>query len=54
MNVWRWPLITAVLCAVGLASALFFDGYGDAVSWLALGLPIAQAAWFWMRQPIGR
>jgi hypothetical protein len=47
MKVWRWPLVTAALGIVGLASALFYDGWGDAVSWIGLGLPVAQSVWFW-------
>ena len=47
MNVWRWPIITAVASVVGLLTALFFDGWGDVLSWVALGIPVAQSIWFW-------
>jgi hypothetical protein len=44
------PGALAVLSAGGLASALFGDGLWDAVSWLALGTPIAAATYFMLRQ----
>ena len=47
MNVWRWPIITAVASVVGLLTALFFDGWGDVLSWVGLGIPVAQSIWFW-------
>jgi hypothetical protein len=44
--VWRWPLLLAVLTASGLASALVSDGWGDAWSWFALGVPVAMMCRF--------
>ena len=43
-NLWmvfRWPLALAVLSLVGLVSALVGDGPWDALSWVALGIPLA-------------
>lgn len=40
-RVWAWPLVLGALLASGLLSALVSDGWGDAWSWLALGLPLA-------------
>ena len=41
MMIWRWPIAIAVLSVVGLAAGLLFDGWGDALSWLGLGIPVA-------------
>ena len=49
MSLWRWPLITAALSAVGLAVGLFFEGWIDAVCWLALSVPVVQSVWYWKR-----
>lgn len=38
---WRAPAILALLSLVGLLSALFADGIGDVVSWIALATPVA-------------
>ena len=46
LRVWGWPLLIAVLSASGLASALVSDGWGDAWSWLALGVPVVVSAWY--------
>ncbi|ANI17596.1 hypothetical protein [Pseudomonas citronellolis] len=40
-RVFRWPLALAVLSLVGLISALVGDGPWDALSWFALGVPLA-------------
>ncbi|MDH2383687.1 hypothetical protein [Bradyrhizobium sp. CER78] len=34
------PLVIAIVSTVGLISALVGDGWWDAVSWAALGLPV--------------
>jgi hypothetical protein len=43
MNVWRWPIVTAIFSVVGLLAALFFDGWGDVLSWIGLGTPVMQS-----------
>ena len=43
-HVWAWPLALSVLTATGLLSALVSDGWGDALSWFALGLPLLIGA----------
>lgn len=53
-RVWRVPLVLGLLSALGLASALFSDGIGDWVSWLALGAPVAASAWYGLRRGPGR
>ncbi|MCA6122464.1 hypothetical protein J6500_11260 [Bradyrhizobium sp. WSM 1704] len=46
------PLVIAILSTVGLISALIGDGWWDAVSWGALGLPVLLYLVFvWRRQP---
>jgi len=45
LRLWGWPLVIAALSASGLASALVSDGWGDAWSWVALGIPVAVTAW---------
>jgi len=54
LRIWAWPTTLGVLTASGLVSALVFESWGDAWSWLALGLPLALAAWcIWFRAPPG-
>ncbi|MBR1203067.1 MULTISPECIES: hypothetical protein [unclassified Bradyrhizobium] len=46
------PLIIAIVSTVGLISALVGDGWWDAVSWVALGLPVLLYLLFiWRRRP---
>jgi len=46
------PALLAVVTVFGLLSALFGDGAWDALSWAALGAPLAVALCFAMRRPI--
>ncbi len=48
-QIFTWPLVIGVLSTVGLISALVGDGFWDAVSWLALLLPIVLYGWFLLR-----
>jgi hypothetical protein len=51
MKVWFWPIVVGVLSAIGLLSGLLYDGLGDAVSWLALLVPVALSVWYgWVRK----
>ena len=46
------PLVIAIVSTVGLISALVGDGWWDAVSWVALGLPVLLYLLFlWRRRP---
>lgn len=46
-HLWGWPIVMGVLSAVGLVSALFSDGgVGDAVAWVALGIPTLVCLWY--------
>lgn len=49
-RLWAGPVVLAVLTVAGLASALVGDGWWDAVSWVALGIPMAAALWFGVRR----
>ncbi|MEY9184002.1 hypothetical protein ABIG06_005577 [Bradyrhizobium sp. USDA 326] len=48
-DVFRAPLLVGLVCAAGLGLALVGDGIWDGLSWLALSLPIALAAFCWHR-----
>ncbi len=39
------PVLIAVAGLTGLVVALTGDGWRDAASWLALGLPVAAVLW---------
>lgn len=45
LRVFAMPLLLALVSCVGLLSALLADGVWDAVSWIALGLPVAVIFW---------
>ena len=50
-RLWGWPIVLGVLTSIGLVSALFSDGgAGDAVAWVALGIPVAVCGWFGWRR----
>jgi hypothetical protein len=40
------PLAIAIVSGIGLAAALFGDDAWDALSWLALAVPVAVCGWF--------
>ena len=48
---WGAPLALGVLSLVGLVAALVADGWGDALSWIALAVPVAVSVWGWSRPP---
>jgi hypothetical protein len=50
MQVWGAPIVLAVLTVIGLIAALLGDGVWDAVSALALGIPVLACAWFGVRR----
>ena len=49
-QIFRVPLLIGLVSIVGLASALFGDGVWDALSWIALGAPVAIGAYHGMRR----
>ncbi|CAO3380212.1 hypothetical protein [Azospirillum argentinense] len=44
------PIAIALVTAVGLIIALLDDGVVDAVSWVALSVPVLTAVWAWHRR----
>jgi len=42
---WAAPIALGLLTVVGLLAGLLADGFGDVVSWVALGAPVATALW---------
>lgn len=53
-RIFRWPLLMAVVSAVGLVAALLGDGVYDLISWTTLGAMVvvmAAAWWGWRRPP---
>jgi len=52
IQVWCVPTALALISVVGLVGALLGDGLWDALSWLALGVPLAVVAYF-SRPPKG-
>src|SRR5690606_34602273 len=46
-DTWRAPVAVALVTLVGLIAALVGDGWPDGLSWAALAVPVALAAWGW-------
>ena len=46
VRVWPFPIALGILTCLGLVAALVADGVWDAVSWIALGIPIVVVLWF--------
>lgn len=44
-SIFAAPIAIAVFSAIGLVAALTGDGWRDAISWLALGVPVAAVVW---------
>ena len=49
-QVFATPLLLALISIVGLVAALTGDGFRDALSWVALGVPVLVAIWAWRRR----
>jgi hypothetical protein len=49
-TVYGGPLVLGLLSIAGLLSALLSERPGRYFSWLALGAPVALAAWFFVRR----
>lgn len=45
-HMWGAPVLLGILTAVGLLAALLGDGVWDALSALALGVPVAATIWY--------
>ena len=44
-QIWGAPVALGVLSLVGLVAALVADGWGDALSWVALAAPALVSGW---------
>lgn len=49
LRLWGMPILLGVLTVVGLVAALLGDGPWDAVSGVALGLPVLLGVWHGLR-----
>ena len=49
LALWGWPIVLALISAVGLVGALVGDGEWGALSWVGLGVPTAACVWFGLR-----
>lgn len=45
LKIFGWPLLLALVSAVGLVAALIGDGVWDGLSWLCLAAPLGVLAW---------
>lgn len=50
LRLWGVPILLAILTTVGLVAALLGDGAWDAVSGVALGLPVLLGIWHSLRK----
>jgi len=49
LRTWIIPIWLGLMTGVGLISALLGDGIWDALSWLALAVPVALCIYYWAR-----
>ncbi len=49
LALWGWPIVFAVVSAVGLIGALIGNGRWDWLAWIGLGLPTAASLWLGLR-----
>jgi len=50
IRVWAAPITLGLVTLFGLVAALLADGIGDAVSWAALGIPVAVCCWYALKK----
>lgn len=48
-EVFRVPVLIAAVTTAGLTFALFGNGLSDAISWLALAVPVTIATFYWIK-----
>ncbi len=39
-SVWFWPIVIGIICGIGIATALFADGWVDVLACAALAVPL--------------
>ncbi len=49
-QIWTVPIMLGLISACGLIFALLYDGIGDVLSWIALGIPIVITFWCLLRR----
>jgi hypothetical protein len=49
-RIFAMPLLIGVLSLIGLVAALVGDGLWNALSWIALAIPIALCGYFLLRR----
>lgn len=49
-TIFAMPLLLGLLSVMGLVAALTGDGWRDALSWAALGSPVAAIIWATVRR----
>ena len=47
------PVLIALVSLIGLVAALAGDGWRDALSWVALGVPVLAVGWSLRRRRTG-
>lgn len=50
LRLWGMPILLGILTTIGLIAALLGDGVWDAVSGVALGLPVLLGVWHSLRK----
>lgn len=50
LRLWGVPILLGILTTIGLVAALLGDGVWDAVSGVALGLPVLLGIWHSLRK----
>lgn len=48
-KIWFWPIVIALLSLFGLIIGLIFDGLGDSLAWLCLGMPTVVGLYVWLK-----
>jgi len=46
LQLWFAPALIGLISLGGLVNALVFDGWGDTLSWILLGIPLAIICFF--------
>ncbi len=50
-QVWGMPVLVGALSLVGVGAGLVGEGMFDAVSWIALAIPVSVGLWFSLATP---
>jgi hypothetical protein len=47
IDIWGWPILLAILTALGLLSALLGTGIWHWISWAAIAIPLIMIGYHW-------